>query len=227
VSLGPQPGSGGLSLAIKLGVLAVIVATGAVAVFFGGVILDRLTGKSESVVGEYVSRHLGLKITFPRGWRHAKALDTSETRTGMTTRMAVFFRGGSAKNPDTVLLVGLADVSSPVERNEMRKDILAATRSVVPDLVRDSKAMPAGKLSVPQCNPIPIGGAQGGLCAGTAEGSKHREVVLVAWPTEQGMGFGAYVTAEDASVAKAEAEALLRSIEFSRVASGSRPSVAP
>jgi hypothetical protein len=207
----PATTSTGWLLPVVLGVVAF-----ALAFQFGPPLFERLTNPSKPAAGVHSSPHLGVRVAFPDGWRHASDGDRAPAtaaagfeavlRDGVGLRTARYFR-----TPRTELLLTVAPRPSQVTDEAFTEWASAAVAEprALERTVREVSGVSA--LAIDRCvagPPVPGGGLR---CIGTAG---DRRVLVYVWPARTVSAVGVFVTDQNAQAALAEADAVVEGLDL-------------
>ena len=225
-SAAPAGGSGA-----RKGILLVVLAgLGFLAYRYGGVALDRMRHPSEAV-STYRSTHLGMSLTFPKGWRHtkgddeAKPLDlgsmvgqplTPEQKAVIGSgemRSSLFYRGGKSDDGDSMAFIAVMNLTSPLLRQAVTSNMVEVAKNAAQGGVSGALGQGVDRANLDDCSAATVGVLSAGRCVGTAAiGSDERALVMYVWPWADGIGLVVFLARAGKPEAEAEAESILASV---------------
>ena len=187
---------------------------------FGPPLVERLRRPSESVAGVTSSPHLGLRLTFPEGWRHSAEGDRAPStaaagfeqvlRDGVGLRSSRFFRR-AAGEPDAELVLSVAPRPSQVTDeafSDWANAAVSAPKTLEPTM-RELSGLT--DLSIDRClsgPSIPGGGVR---CVGA---SGNTRALIYAWPTRAFTAVAVYLTGQNPEAAIEEGDAVISGLDL-------------
>jgi hypothetical protein len=172
------------------------------------------------VAGVTSSPHLGLRLTFPDGWRHSIEGDRAPSTAaagfervlgdGVGLRSSRFFRRGDGE-PDAELVLSVAPRPSQVTDDvftEWAASAVAAPKTLEPTL-RELSGV--SDLSVDRClsgAAIPGGGVR---CVGS---SGTARALIYAWPARTVTAVAVFLTAQNPEAALEEGDAIIGGLDL-------------
>ncbi len=221
--------SGGAE-SLRKGLVAIVVFGLIVgAITLGPMAWDRIKHPSTPVHGAFVSQHLGVTMSFDKGWRHLRKEDqkqhyepeqlaggmalNAQQRAqigGADLRSSTFFRGGTSAKPREGLFVGVLELQSEQMRQVLSANLLEAAKAGA-DNVQSSVA--DWQVTLGDCALESADGYNFARCSGSASGDESSAtVVFYLYATGRGVGMVLLISPDPADKAAIQARTLLLSM---------------
>jgi hypothetical protein len=200
---------------------AIAVAAFAIAFRYGPDLIDRVRHPSQPVAGTSNSPHLGVRLAFPDGWRHATDGDRAPTSMAsgfqavipepVSLRSAHYFRG-PPRDPVAELLLSVAP-RPPQVTDEIFQgwaSSAAASPATLTPTLRELSGVSG--LQIDRCivgQAVPGGGLR---CVGKAS---HTRALVFAWPGRTVTAVAVFLSAENPDAALEEANTLIAGLDLS------------
>jgi hypothetical protein len=201
-------------------VVAAVVVVGVLGLAFAARFGDSVRHRSEDAAGTFRSEHLGLRLSFPAGWRHVRDGDAAPgaPRGALATvfseslllRSARFFRGGTPSAPDAelILVVGARAPAITDAAFETWGQRAAATPLTLARPIADLTSAQALELTACDVGPpIPYGAVR---CVGTAD---RRRALVHVWAGADNVQVALFLSTAPSDAALADGTDLVAGLD--------------
>jgi len=210
----PSTRSASWLLPAVLGVLAF-----GLAYQFGPPLVEKLRRPSEPVAGVTSSPHLGLRLTFPDGWRHSAEGDRAPStgsagfeavlRDGVGLRSSRFFRRGGEADAELVLSVAPRPSQVTDEVFAEWAEVAVSAPKTLEPTVRELSGV--SDLVLDRCLAGPSVPGGGVRCVGN---SGTTRALIYAWPARTVTAVAVFLTSQNPEAALDEGDALIGGLDL-------------